>query len=367
LKIVRKRIKKPYLLANLFSGKETHQISSWNITETKSQSALQKFLLYIRDNFFIPDTGILWKDPSVRFLKKNIAKKNIDTIITTGPPHSLHLIGLKLKYKTGVNWIADFRDPWTGMWDFNQLKLNQTTKKKHNRLEKQVLRNADQIITTSKATELAFKNLSIQPIKTITNGYDDVSRTNSVELDKEFSIAHIGSFFSVKPLKTLWQAYSELIQEHPEFKNRFRLRLVGKNNSDMLRSLTKYKLIDFTEDMGDLPHEEMLSIQESSQVLLLQYTHEKVKGVLPDSLFEYLRFGRPILALGPDGWDAKKIIEDTQSGYSFNFDEKEAIKSKLLQLFEGYKQKDLKMKPINIEKYHRRNLTKELSQLIKNV
>src|SRR5690625_2104140 len=103
LKIVRKRIKKPYLLANLFSGKETHQISSLNITETKSQSALQKFLLYIRDNFFIPDTGILWKDPSVRFLKKNIAKKNIDTIITTGPPHSLHLIGLKLKYKTGVN------------------------------------------------------------------------------------------------------------------------------------------------------------------------------------------------------------------------------------------------------------------------
>lgn len=367
LKIVRKRIKEPYALANLFSKKETNRISSGNIADTQNQSALQKLLLYTRGNFFIPDARILWKEPSVRFLKNYIAQNKIDTIITTGPPHSLHLIGLKLKYKTGVNWIADFRDPWTGMWYFDQLKLNKATKIKHYRLEKQVLRNADQIITTAKSTETAFKNLSIQPIKTITNGYDDKVRSNSVELDKEFSLSHFGSFFSVKPLETLWQACSEIIQENPEFERKFRLRLVGKNNPELLKSLTKFKLIDFTEDMGYLPHVEALSIQESSQVLLLQYTNEKVKGIVPGKLFEYLHARRPILALGPDGWDAKNIIEDTQSGYCFNFDQKEAIKSRLLKLFEAYQKGNLKSEAKDIDKYHRRNLTQELSQLIKNL
>ena len=115
--ILKKPIKEPYRYAAMLSRKQTKSISSGLVPEETRQNILQRFLLYIRGNLFIPDARVLWVKPSFKFLRKYLENEKIETIITTGPPHSLHLIGQRLKryFDQDIKWIADFRDPWTAI------------------------------------------------------------------------------------------------------------------------------------------------------------------------------------------------------------------------------------------------------------
>jgi len=110
--IIKQPIFEPYALGKIISKKKTNRISSGIITE-KNMSWMEKFLLFVRGNLFIPDARVFWVKPSYTYLKNYLIEQKIDTLITTGPPHSLHLIGLRLKKELKINWIADFRDPWT--------------------------------------------------------------------------------------------------------------------------------------------------------------------------------------------------------------------------------------------------------------
>ena len=170
--IIKKRITEPYAWASVFSKGNTQKISSGIIPDKKKQSALQQLMLWVRGNVFIPDARVLWVKPSVKFLEKYIQENNIDTVITTGPPHSLHLIGLGLKEKLNVKWIADFRDPWTTIGYHKELKLSVSAEKKHKDLESSVLNTADTVLVTSPTTKKEFEALTTKPIAVITNGYD---------------------------------------------------------------------------------------------------------------------------------------------------------------------------------------------------
>ena len=121
--IINHPIKEPYKWAGFFSNTSSKTISKGIISDEKEQSFIEKAMLYVRGNFFIPDARIGWVKPSVSFLLDYIKKEGIETIITTGPPHSVHLIGLQIKQKLGVKWLADFRDPWTTIGYHKQLRL----------------------------------------------------------------------------------------------------------------------------------------------------------------------------------------------------------------------------------------------------
>ena len=228
--ILKNKIFEPYGLASFFGKSKTKKISSGIIPNQKKQSFLEKTLLWIRGNIFIPDARYLWVKPSVKYLKKYIEENNIDTIVTSGPPHSLHLIGLKLKKELNVKWFADFRDPWTTIGYHKALKLSSSAEKKHKALEKEVLTLADTIIVTSKTTKTEFQAITSKPIEVITNGYD-VEKIEKQALDKKFTLAHIGSFLSERNPMILWKALQELITENADFKNDFRLNLIVSKTS----------------------------------------------------------------------------------------------------------------------------------------
>ena len=182
-------------------------------------------MLWIRGNLFIPDARFLWVSPSVRFLKKYLQENQITTIITSGPPHSLHLIGMKLQKDLNLKWIADFRDPWTTIGYQRELKLSKFAQNKHKNLEKLVLNNADEIIVTSKSTKIEFQQITSKPITVITNGHD-FEKIEIRNLDSKFSLAHIGSFLSNRNPKILWQCLSELILEVENFKTDLQIKLI---------------------------------------------------------------------------------------------------------------------------------------------
>ncbi|MEP1488245.1 MAG: glycosyltransferase family 4 protein [Algibacter sp.] len=364
LTILKQPIKEPYKLAGLLSKASSKTISKGIIADHKKQSIVERLMLYVRGNYFIPDARKSWVKPSVAFLFDYISKENIDTIITTGPPHSLHLIGLELKERLGVKWFADFRDPWTTIGYHKQLKLTEKSRQKHKDLERQVLNTADQIIVTSSITKNEFQNLTLNPIEVITNGYDKET-VGSVALDSEFSMAHIGSLLSKRNPELLWKVLGELVKENHDFSKDFKLRFIGAVSEDVLRSIEKNKLSDYVDDVGYVSHKQAIVYQKKSQVLLLiEIDSEETKCIIPGKLFEYMVTNRPIISIGPKGSDVEKIIKETNTGNCFYYEDYESLKSIILTHYKGFQNNTLQSHPIGLQKYHRKALTQSLSKLL---
>ena len=362
--ILKNKIFEPYQLAGFFSKNKTKKISSGIIPNKKKQSILERFLLWIRGNVFIPDARFLWIKPSVKYLKKYIQENDIDTIVTSGPPHSLHLIGLKLKEDLNVKWFADFRDPWTTIGYHKELKLSSYASKIHKELESKVLNAADTIIVTSKTTKIEFEALTSKPIEVITNGYD-VEMVEKRPLDSKFSLAHIGSFLSERNPEILWQCLSELVIEIPSFKNDLELKLIGAVSQEVLKTISKYDLDSYLNNLGYVSHKEAVSHQRTSQILLLiEINSENTKSILPGKLFEYMVSERPIIAIGPKDSDFAEIIQSTNTGVFFTYDEKEALKTLIASHYNLFLQDNLKVFPVGLQHYSRKNLTQNLAKLI---
>jgi len=364
--ILKKKIWEPYWFAGFFSKKATQKISSGIIPSVKKQTVLQRFLLWVRGNIFIPDARFLWVNPSVAFLKKYIVENQIETIITTGPPHSLHLIGLHLQQQIKVKWIADFRDPWTTIGYHKALKLSSYAERKHQQLEKQVLNSADLILVTSPTTKAEFHALtsSNRPITVITNGYDHEAVPPQT-LDDKFSLAHIGSFLSDRNPVVLWESLQELVLEYPELAANFQLKLIGKTSEEVLQSITQHELAQYVVNLGYVSHEEALAQQRKTQVLvLIEIDSPDTRSIIPGKLFEYMVSGRPILAMGPQGSDFASIIQSTNTGVFFNYQEKTALKAKILNWFHDYQSGQLKTNPVGLEQYSRKYLTQQLAHEI---
>ncbi len=368
IEVIQFPIKEPYRFAKWFSRKKTKQISSGIISE-KNPSFLEKLMLFVRGNLFIPDARIGWVKPSVAYLTNYLSNNEIDTVITTGPPHSLHLIGLQLRRKLNLKWIADFRDPWTTIHYHKSLRLTKISEKKHKRLEKTVLNTADQVVVTSPTTKEEFKKITKRPIEVITNGYDEVKGLRT-QLDANFSLVHVGSLLSNRNPEVLWKIIAEISSEKSDFKESLQIRLVGAVGEEIKESLAKYHLIGKTTVPGYVSHTEALQLQHNAQLLLLiEMDKLETKAIIPGKLFEYLQARRPILCLGPEGSDMEAIIDETSAGRFCRYSEEKAIKEYILKCYKQYKDgmSSVDEKPsANVQKYSRKELTRAMSKLIKD-
>ncbi|KGO82619.1 glycosyl transferase family 1 [Flavobacterium beibuense F44-8] len=363
--ILKNNIIEPYGWASVFSKKNTKKISSGIIPDKKKQSVLQKLMLWIRGNMFIPDARVLWVRPSVSYLTNYLQGSGIDTIITTGPPHSLHLIGMELQKRFGVKWIADFRDPWTTIGYHKELRLSESSQQRHKKMERDVLNTADTIIVTSPTTKAEFEQLTDKPVTVITNGYD-VEPVAKEPLDEKFTLAHIGSFLSERNPKILWESLSELVKEDAEFKDKFELKLIGAVSQEVLTSIEQHGLTDYVNNMGYVSHSEAVKQQRKSQVLLLvEIDSLDTRCIIPGKLFEYMASERPVIGVGPQGADFADIIKTTNTGVFVEYTEKEKLKDALKSYFAQYMGEGLKVHAIGLQQYSRRNLTNQLANLLK--
>lgn len=363
IEIIKQPINEPYRFAKFFSKKKTKQISS-GIISKKDVSAMEKLMLYVRGNFFIPDARVGWVKPSVDFLSKYITENPVDLIITTGPPHSLHLIGMELKQELGVKWLADFRDPWTTIHYHKSLRLNKTSERKHKVLEAAVLNSADIITVTSPTTKKEFEMITEKPIEVITNGFD-VLEEKSFKMDTKFSISHIGSLLSERNPQVLWKVLVEISKENPQFKNDLLLKFAGAVSEDVKISIDDFGLNENCSFIGYVSHSEALKLQNESQLLLLvEINSSETRAIIPGKLFEYLAAKRPIIALGPKESDIEEIIKKTNSGKFFSYWDDIELKNEILQLYNQFKLGDLQIASEGIEKFSRRELTRQMASLL---
>lgn len=364
LEVIRRPIWEPYRLYHKMLGKPEKEVVGLGgfTSETGGGGFLQKLSVFIRGNFFIPDARKFWIRPSCRFLKKYLAGNPVDLMVTNGPPHSLHLTGLRLKRSLNIPWIADFRDPWTRIYYFDQLKLTRWVEKKHRKLEKEVLSSADCITTVGNTIKKEFEELGASRAKVITNGYDPEDTDDVMpEPTGKFTITHTGNISSSKNPDIFWKAVSELLNEHAGLRDRLRIVLTGTLDHSVTKSIRQYKLEDYVRSTGYLAHPEIIKYQKSASVLLLVISDSpSAKGVLTGKLFEYLAAGRPILAIAPEDSDLAEIIGETGSGRTTGFDDVRQLKANILHYFDAYLHGRLRTEPKNIQRFSRKNLTAEM-------
>ncbi|WP_417785788.1 glycosyltransferase family 4 protein [Tenacibaculum sp.] len=364
IEVIKNPIWEPNNLLSIFKKKETKTSAGFL---DPNPSFIGKLMQYIRANYFIPDARKFWVTPSVKKLKKYLKENTIDAIITTGPPHSIHLIGLQLKKELGVKWIADFRDPWTDIDYFHQLPLTQKSKAAHHQLEQEVLRYADATLVVGKTMKKNYGEFS-NNIHVITNGFDmEENAETNVILDKKFSITHIGLMNADRNPKILWEALFELSSENKEFAKDLEIKLIGKTADEVTSSLTKCQFKNITK-IEYVPHNEVQQYQRASQILLLAVNKvPSAKGIITGKIFEYLQAKRPILAVGPVDGDLAEILVKTNAGTIVDFDDKAKMKQTIKQLYYQYKKDDLQIASNNIAQYHRKQLTEQLSMILKQV
>ncbi len=371
IEVIKTKIWEPYTFYKLITGKKKKVGLHRNEVKSGGKiSFIESISLWIRGNIFIPDSRFLWIKPSVSFLKNIVNKNDYQAIISTGPPHTNHLIALKLSNITGVPWLADFRDPWTTMDYYKDFKLTQLADRKHHSLELKVLKHADVVTVVGRLMKQEFDSKGAKRVEVVTNGFDD-SDFDSFEtsLDLDFSLVHVGSFHKRRNPIALWKAISKLKEiKHPLLRD-LKIKLVGRIDGTVLESINKFELNDLLIQLPFKPHSEAIQFLRSAQILLLPIDEfDGSKWVLTGKLFEYMASGRPVLCIGPTDGDAAGVIKETGIGETFDFDDSEGLVSYLIKQHHLFLSNELKLnKHAGVANYSRRELTRKLALLLDEI
>lgn len=353
--IIKTKIFEPYNLYKKLVGGGKSEVNPVN---AQKKSLAARLSLWIRGTFFIPDPRCFWIGPSVRFLKKYLQEHPVDAIVTTGPPQSMHLIGRALKRKTGIKWIADFRDPWTDIFYYKHLGLSKSADRKHHRLEQSVLDEADAIIAVTPLVQADFQAKTSTPVHLITNGFDpdDFPKKQTTRNDGKFRIVHTGLFAADGNPINLWETLAQMCREDESFSKKLEIRLAGKTDDAIINAIKERGLGENLINLGYLPHTEIIKEQTSADILMLPLRQEpEYLKVLPGKIFEYLAARRPVLGIGQSDGIAAKVLLDAEAGKMYDWNEKDALKEFILA------EHTLSDK---IDKYSRSNLTEALVEIL---
>ncbi len=371
IEVIRRPITEPYSAYKKFLGIKKEETVKMGFIQEKEKNKSWKsdLSLWVRGNFFIPDARCGWVKPSVRFLKEYLNEHPVDAIISTGPPHSMHLIALKLKEALGLPWIADFRDPWTEIDYYNDLHLTAWADRKHHRLEQEVLTKADKVVTVAPDGARRLGRLGNRNVRTIYNGFDrDDDTQTPVNLSEQFTITYLGVLSKIQNPSNLWQALAELTKEDSGFDKSLRINMIGQIDSAVVSSIDENGLTQHVAYSPYMPHDQVSAVHRSSTLLLLLLmpdSEPRAKGLLTGKLFEYMASGRPILCIGPEDGDAARILRETGAGQTISFEDKEKIKEALKNLYQRYLENTLEVNTNpKVENYSRQVMTQQYAALL---
>lgn len=371
VEVLKTEIWEPYNLYKRFVGhKKKENINTGFLSESAKPKFTQKLGVWIRGNFFIPDARCFWIKPSVHYLSEYLKDNHVDVIVSTGPPHTMHMIALDLKMRFNIPWVADFRDPWTNIDFYKDLMLTRFADWRHHRMEKRVVRSADYVVTVTRQDLEDYLALGAKRAVTITNGYDeDDFLLSDVVLDDKFTLSHVGTIPPSRNPEVLWKAISVLVKRSNEFADDFRLKLVGKVDVSVRTMIEQYGLQNNVIFIDYLPHSEAVRQQLQSRALLLLVNNTpNAKGILTGKFFEYLATKRPVVAIGPKDGEVAAVLQDTNAGFCSDFEDLDGLVNALQVLYDNFKNSgDCRLNSSGASLYSRKNLTKAMAEVFDSI
>ncbi len=335
--VIKTKTFEPYTLYNRLTGKKGKSVSVGMIGYRDSRSPVQYLARYIRANFFVPDARKGWMPYAYRAAKRFIRENGADAVITTGPPHSTHLAGLRLK-KLGMPWVADFRDPWTTVYYNAYFPRSERTRTKDQRLENSVLAGADAVTVISPGLLEEFHGRSRQ-VELIFNGYDEADfQPPEKKPHEKFRITYTGNYKPNQDVPVLWEILAGVAKKDPEFAGKLELRFTGIVDPGILQSINSAGLGKYVVTEPFVPHQEAVARMQAADLLLFIVPQaENNHLILTGKIFEYMASGSRILALGPSGGDAARLLEQAGCDPMMDYFGREAIREFILRSFELWK------------------------------
>lgn len=368
VEVLRGRIWEPYAAyRKLLGGKS----ASTQVTEISSgkKTWKQKLSLWIRANLFVPDPRVGWVKPSVKTLKAYLAEHPVDVIVTTGPPHSVHLIGQRLHKDLGMPWIPDFRDPWSRMYYLRYLPMTGRTWRKLRSQEQAVLDECSTVLACTPLVQEDFRAQTKTPVACITNGFDEEDFLGPApEGDGLFNITHTGLFAADGNPLALWKELEKLAKTEPGFRQELRIRLVGKVDREVLDAIAAAGLSENVVLLGPLNHADAVREQRSATILLLPLRNDaQYAPILPGKLFEYLAARRPVLGIGQEEGAMANVLFSARAGITADWDNPAPMRAFLANAWRQHCEGGVPATTGDISPYTRRATTKALADLLEKV
>lgn len=369
--VVKTKIKEPYRMYRFLTGKK--EGSNFGMTKSANPSAMQRLSLWARGNLFIPDPRVMWRRPSVKYLRKYLKENPVDAVVTTGPPQSMHLIGLGLKKAMPeLTWIADFRDPWSKFDFLENFNLTEPTLEKYRKMEREVLKFADKVVVVSPSLGHELEEFDHGKKRIVNNGFDqaDFPENPRVNFEGKFTIYHAGLINNYRYFPVLWEALSELIVENAEFKNLLQIELVGNVTADIQANLKGFEeLFSLINIRPWIAHDELMKeFKNANMLFLLPHQSVNAKGIIPGKVYEYLALKKPILNLGPTDTDVANILRETETGVTLPGKDKQGMKDIILKNFQDYlSKKAFSPDGEKIKQYSRKHLAGKFAKVLEEV
>lgn len=337
LKVFRTKTWEPFAVYNRLTGKKSNEAGVGFIGMKKQPSLFQRLALYIRANYFIPDARKGWNRFAIAQGRSLIKKEHFDAVITTGPPHSSHLIGFRLKKEFNIPHFVDLRDPWTNVYYNRTFPRTNRTAHIDSELEEQVCKASDGLIVVSEGMKSEFQNY--QPnVRIIYNGYDegDFSASHPVR-NAKFTVSYIGNFKANQNVDVLWRSFSEILKSNSDFRRDLEICITGNCDATVEEALADFNLTEHTRIDEFVNHTEAVSRMISSDVLLFVIPNVRDNQlILTGKLFEYMASNRQMLSIGPVQGNAAKILSESDRGQMLDYEDETGIRKRIEQLYEDW-------------------------------
>lgn len=329
LRVYRTKTFEPFELYNLLRGKKGKAMPVVSVGSHQKRSVFQQLSEYVRANFFVPDARVGWVKYALAQAEKILGNEKIDAIITTGPPHSTHLIGLKLKEKYGLKWIADLRDPWTGIFYNNILPRTEATKAKDFKLETSVLKLADLVTVISPGMKKEFEERAGK-IEVLFNGYDEDDFAGAIATKAQpdsFVIRYIGNLMASQNAEALWKVIAQL-------DNAVKLEFIGRVDEAVKASIQLAGIADRVTYIDFVDHKAAVKLMQQADMVLFVIPRVKDGAlILTGKLFEYLASKTEILSIGPVNGNAADILATTGRKPMIDFGNSTEMEKQLHEAF----------------------------------
>jgi glycosyltransferase involved in cell wall biosynthesis len=351
----------------LSKGKQRPSADELFYIEPGQRTLWQKISLWIRANVFIPDARVTWIKPLLMELDRMLRKESFDFVISTGPPHSVHLSAMQLKSKfPQLLWIADFRDPWTAIEYHHLMPMTAYSKREHLRLESEVLTKADAVLTVSPSWAQELSQIRGGSVECIPNGFEekDFLNLSRANLDA-FVFCHCGTFTADRWIPAFWRGLQVFLSQGID-PTSFSIALVGKVDGWVKEQVTQMGLDPWVNYKGELSHREALEQMVSSQVLYLPINQNEFnnRGRLTGKIYEYMAAKVPVLLQGPKNGDAYQLVASAGFGASFSYEETKEALQFLQSQWEAFKAGENTVEVGEVSAYSRRKAAEALSALL---